>query len=189
MMRGAHFRTDIAHALDPHGGVHIDGRAVAVFEHGIDVVRLRVRTNTGEAEGPLEEIASTGELSRIALVLKPLAGGTGTTLIFDEIDAGVGADLGDVLAEKLLALAGAHQIVCITHLPQIAARGSHHLVVEKETVKERTRVRVYAADGDARTREIARMLGGSEGSAQRTALARELLASTSARRPGTRVRP
>lgn len=187
MLRGARFRVDMTHASDPNSGVRVDGRGVAVFEHGIDVVRMRVRTNAGEAEGPLEEIASTGELSRIALVLKPLAGGSGTTLIFDEIDAGVGADMGDVLAEKLLALAGAHQIVCITHLPQIAARGNHHLVVFKETVKDRTRVRVHAALGEERTREIARMLGGSDGSAQRTALARELL--TGSRRPGTRVRP
>ena len=186
MMRGASFRTDIAHVAEPSSTVHIDGRGVAVFEHGLDMVRMRVRTNPGEAEGPLESIASTGELSRIALVLKPLAGGGGGTLIFDEIDAGVGADMGDVLAEKLLALATAHQIVCITHLPQIAARGNHHLVVLKETVKDRTRVRVHVASGEERTREIARMLGGSEGSAQRTALARELLTGKTS---VTRVRP
>ena len=188
MMRGARFRTDIAHVPDEKSSVHIEGRGVTVFENGLDIVRMRVQTNAGEAEGPLEAIASTGELSRIALVLKPLAGGGGSTLIFDEIDAGVGADMGDVLAEKLLALAAAHQIVCITHLPQIAARGHHHLVVLKETVKDRTRVRVQPADGEERTREIARMLGGSEGSDQRTALARELLA-VSSRPSGTRVRP
>ena len=174
MMRGARFRTDIA-------------RAPVATESGLDVVRMRIQTNPGEAEGALEEIASTGELSRIALVLKPLAGGGGTTLIFDEIDAGVGADMGDVLAEKLLALAEAHQIVCITHLPQIAARGHHHLVVLKENVKDRTRVRVRAVDGEDRTGEIARMLGGSEGSEQRIALARELLLPKSSRT--TRARP
>jgi DNA repair protein RecN (Recombination protein N) len=174
MMRGARFRTDIA-------------RANAPLDNGLDVVRMRVQTNPGEAEGPLEEIASTGELSRIALVLKPLAGGGGTTLIFDEIDAGVGADMGDVLAEKLLALAESHQIVCITHLPQIAARGNHHLVVLKENVKDRTRVRVRVVDGEERTSEIARMLGGSDGSEQRVALARELLDVKRSRT--TRVRP
>jgi DNA repair protein RecN (Recombination protein N) len=179
MMSGAHFRTEIGAHADAGSTVRLDGRGVTVFEHGLDVVRMRIRTNPGEAEGPLEEIASTGELSRVALVLKPLAGGGGSTLIFDEIDAGVGADMGDVLAEKLLALAGVHQIVCITHLPQIAARGSHHLVVLKETAKDRTRVRVHTADGEARTREIARMLGGSEGSEKRIALARELLAAKS----------
>jgi DNA repair protein RecN (Recombination protein N) len=187
-MRGARFRTDIAQSADPASSVRIDGRGVAVFEHGLDVVRMRIQTNPGEAEGPLESIASTGELSRVAMVLKPLALGGGATLIFDEIDAGVGADMGDVLAEKLLALCAAHQIVCITHLPQIAARGHHHLVVRKETDPDRTRVRVCAADGEDRTREIARMLGGSEGSAQRTALARELLAGK-ASASGSRVRP
>jgi len=175
-MRGARFRTDMTRAPVP-------------LENGLDVVRMRIQTNPGEAEGPLEEVASTGELSRIALVLKPLAGGGGgATLIFDEIDAGVGADMGDVLAEKLLALAESHQIVCITHLPQIAARGHHHLVVLKENVKDRTRVRVSAAQGDDRMREIARMLGGSEGSEQRTALARELLTEKSRPR-NHRARP
>jgi DNA repair protein RecN (Recombination protein N) len=188
MMRGARFRTDIARADDPNSSVRANGAPVAVFENGLDVVRMRVQTNPGEAEGPLEEIASSGELSRIALVLKPLAGASGTTIIFDEIDAGVGADMGDVLAEKLLALAESHQIVCITHLPQIAARGHHHLVVLKENVKDRTWVRVCAVDSDERTREIARMLGGSEGSEQRTALARELLAPKSRPR-STRARP
>jgi DNA repair protein RecN (Recombination protein N) len=187
-MRGARFRTDIAYVKDPKSTVRAGGAHVSVFENGLDVVRMRVQTNPGEAEGPLEEIASTGELSRIALVLKPLAGGSGTTLIFDEIDAGVGADMGDVLAEKLLALAESHQIVCITHLPQIAARGHHHLVVLKENVKDRTRVRVSPVEDDDRTREIARMLGGSEGSEQRTALARELLQPKSRPR-STRVRP
>jgi DNA repair protein RecN (Recombination protein N) len=185
MMRGARFRTDIARPVDSTGGMLVNG--AHIMENGLDVVRMRVQTNPGEAEGALEEIASTGELSRIALILKPLAGGGGTTLIFDEIDAGVGADMGDVLAEKLLALADAHQIVCITHLPQIAARGINHLVVLKENAKDRTRVRVRAVEGEDRMREIARMLGGSDGSEQRVALARELLAVKHSR--STRARP
>jgi DNA repair protein RecN (Recombination protein N) len=191
MIKGARFRTDITHVPNAESTVHVEGAGVSVFENGLDLVRMRVRTNPGEAEGALEDIASTGELSRIALVLKPLAAasGAGSTLIFDEIDAGVGADLGDALAEKLLALSQTHQIVCITHLPQIAARGDTHLVVLKETADNRTRVRVSAVDGDGRTREIARMLGGSEGSTQRIALARELLAGARTRRPASRVRP
>jgi DNA repair protein RecN (Recombination protein N) len=188
MLRGARFRTDIARPVDSTGSVFANG--ARFMENGLDVVRMRVQTNPGEAEGPLESVASTGELSRIALLLKPLAGGGGTTLIFDEIDAGVGADMGDVLAEKLLALAEAHQIICITHLPQIAARGIHHLVVLKENVKDRTRVRVSAVENEDRTREIARMLGGSEGSEQRVALARELLSvETKTRSRTSRARP
>jgi DNA repair protein RecN (Recombination protein N) len=191
LMRGASLRTDVARAPVGVECVAAEGGEVGVLENGLDVVRMRVRTNPGEAEGALETVASTGELSRIALVLKPLAasGGPGATLIFDEIDAGVGADLGDVLAEKLLALARPHQIICITHMAQIAARGHTHLVVVKESDHDRTRVRVSAVAGAERTREIARMLGGREGSAKRLALAEELLAGSRTARGSTRVRP
>ena len=128
----------------------------------------------------------------MALVIKSLTGssGDGATLVFDEIDAGVGADLGDVLAEKLLALAARHQILCITHMPQIAARASVHVGVAKEVDGARTRVKLRRLDGDDRAREIARMLGGDEGSERRQALARELLASAPRRASTTtRVRP
>jgi DNA repair protein RecN (Recombination protein N) len=191
-MRGTSLRADIARALDPASDVRLDGQPVAVFEHGIDVVRLRIRTNPGESEGALETIASTGELSRVALALKQLsagAGPAGTTLILDEIDAGVGADLGDALAENLLALASRHQIICITHMPQIAARGATHLVVLKETDDHRTRVHVRSVTDDERTREIARMLGGEEGSERRLALASEMLGGRKSSPSGTRVRP
>ena len=191
MMPGARFRTEIASLADAGGLVVSPGAAVAVFEHGLDVVRMRVRTNPGEEEGALEAIASTGELSRIALVLKPLTAAdvTGRTLIFDEIDAGVGADLGDALAQKLLALAAAHQIICITHMAQIAARGHTHLVVRKATDEDRTRVLVCPVAGEERTREIVRMLGGGVGSERRRALAEELLAGSRTRRGGTHARP
>lgn len=191
-MRGATFRTVIAQQPDAESPVRVEDRAVAVFDDGLDVVRMRSRTNPGEAEGGVEAIASTGELSRMALVIKSLAGsGTaGTTLVFDEIDAGVGADLGEVLAEKLLALAERHQIICITHMPQIAAKAPSHLGVVKEVDGARTRVRLRRLEGDERTREIARMLGGDEGSDRRLALAHELLTSAPRRSsPSTRVRP
>jgi len=190
-MRGAAFRVDIGVEAGGHAGLRVDGRNVTVFEDGTDVVRMRIRTNPGEAEGALEAIASTGELSRVALVLKELAASVdaGATLLFDEIDAGVGADLGQALAEKLLALASRHQIVCITHMPQIAARGGAHLVVLKETDGDRTRVSVRAVERDERVREIARMLGGEAGSETRTALAIELLAPRPTLNSRNRVRP
>lgn len=189
-MRGAVFRTVVAYEASAQSGVGIDGAPVAVFEDGLDVVRMRARTNPGEAEGGVESIASTGELSRMALVIKSLAGSghAGTTLVFDEIDAGVGADLGDVLAEKLLALSERHQILCITHMPPIAARAPVHIGVFKEVDGARTRVKLRRLEGDDRTREVARMLGGDEGS--RLALARELLTPAPRRDPkSTRVRP
>jgi DNA repair protein RecN (Recombination protein N) len=191
-MRGATFRTVVEHAPDPTSPVRVGDEAVAAFDDGLDLVRMRARTNPGEAEGGVEAIASTGELSRMALVIKSLtgSGSAGTTLVFDEIDAGVGADLGDVLAEKLLALAARHQILCITHMPQIAARAPVHIGVEKEVEEARTRVKLRRLEGDDRTREIARMLGGDGGSERRLALAQELLASAP-KRPATstRVRP
>lgn len=189
-MRGAVFRTVVATEASAHSGVQIDGAPVAVFDDGLDVVRMRARTNPGEAEGGVEAIASTGELSRMALVIKSLAGSghAGTTLVFDEIDAGIGADLGDVLAEKLLALSERHQILCITHMPPIAARAPVHIGVFKEVDGARTRVKLRRLEGDDRTREVARMLGGDEGS--RLALARELLTPAPRRNPtSTRVRP
>ncbi len=191
-MRGTVLRVDVARAPDSASDVRVGGQPVAVFENGIDLVRLRIRTNPGESEGALETIASTGELSRVALALKQLSAGVGpagTTLILDEIDAGVGADLGDALAENLLALASRHQIVCITHMPQIAARGATHLVVLKETDGNRTRVRVRSVTDVERTREIARMLGGEEGSERRLALASEMLGGQRSSQSGTRVRP
>ncbi len=193
-MRGAAFRTVLEHVPDATSPVRVGDVTVAVFDNGLDAVRMRARTNPGEAEGGLESIASTGELSRIALVIKSLMGKTpessGVTLVFDEIDAGVGADLGDVLAEKLLALAANHQILCITHMPQIAAKAPVHVGVVKEVEGTRTRVRVRRLEGEDRTREIARMLGGDAGSDGRDALARELLAPAPRRTStSTRTRP
>jgi DNA repair protein RecN (Recombination protein N) len=191
-MRGAAFRTVVATQADVASPVRVGDASVAAFDDGLDVVRMRARTNPGEAEGGVETIASSGELSRMGLVIKSLAGsGTaGSTLVFDEIDAGVGADLGDVLGEKLLALAERHQIICITHMPQIAAKAPLHLGVVKEVDGARTRVRLRRLEGDERTREIARMLGGDEGSDRRMALAHELLTSAPRRSsPSTRVRP
>ncbi|MDH3197864.1 MAG: AAA family ATPase [Candidatus Krumholzibacteria bacterium] len=190
-MRGARFRTLIERVEDPASDVRVDGHAVAVLEDGADVVRFRVRSNPGELEGGVERIASTGEASRIALALKRLTGegAQGTTLVFDEIDAGVGADLGAVIGEKLLDLSARYQVVCITHMPQIAARGRLHLVVSKRGRAGRVAVEVTAVAGEARRREIARMLGGEEGSAHRAALADELLRGTPTAAKRTRMRP
>lgn len=190
MMEGATFRTDVRLARDPSGRVSVDGAGVTLYEHGAEDVRLFVRPNPGESEGPVDRIASTGETSRVALALKKLtrAGAPGSVLVFDEIDAGVGADLGDVIAAKLLELSATYQIICITHMPQIAARGARHLVVTKHSGKGRTRVDVRAVDGEERRAEIARMLGGRRGSDNRLALAAEMLRRPSEPGRGSRAR-
>ncbi len=180
MMAGACFRTDLRFEVDDASDLVIDKRRVRAHPHGLDQVEFYVQTNPGESEGPLAEIASSGELSRIALALKDVvtsgsAGHERAVLIFDEVDAGVGADLGETISRKLETLADSYQIICITHMPQIAARGDHHLVVSKQTDEGRTFTRVAETDGENRLGEIARMLGGSEGSEKRLDLAREML--------------
>jgi DNA repair protein RecN (Recombination protein N) len=185
MISGARFRSDVGYEAVPDGPLEVEGRAAAAFANGGDVVRFWVRTNPGESEGPVDEIASTGEISRISLAIKKAVGarrgrgGQGAVLVFDELDAGVGADLGGVIAEKLLELGAGFQIICITHMPQIAAAARRHLVVAKRSRGGRTTATVAPVDGKDRRREIARMLGGEEGSDKRTALAGELLAGRS----------
>lgn len=183
MMPGARFRTHLRHGED------LD----AAGPDGLDEVRFSIRTNRGEKEGWLDEIASTGEISRIALALKKITGlgRPGSVLIFDELDAGVGADLGGVISEKLLDLSARYQIICITHLPQIAAKAMRHLVVSKFGANKRTYVEVKRVEGKDRTREIARMLGGETGSEKRLALASEMLdkAKTSGRSHDVRPYP
>jgi DNA repair protein RecN (Recombination protein N) len=198
MIAGARFRTEITSAFDKGDTMGIADMSSAARADGADAVRFMVVTNPGEAEGPVDEIASTGETSRISLALRSTiegdrSGGAahrtargetrsrlsrpggGSVLVFDEVDAGVGADLGGVIADKLLELCKRYQIICITHMPQIAAAANRHLVVVKQSADGRTAARVTPAEGDDRRREIARMLGGESGSDKRLALAGELL--------------
>jgi len=191
MMPGARFRTQIDSELRENGPLVAKGKNIAALPDGADVVRFCVRTNRGESEGPLDEIASTGEISRISLALKKAVqktrgknGNSGSgngVLVFDELDSGVGADLGGLIANNLLELGAVYQIICITHMPQIAAAGSRHLVVSKTSTGSRTTARVEPVDGKQREQEIARMLGGVEGSDNRLALAAEMLGNNKTR--------
>jgi DNA repair protein RecN (Recombination protein N) len=129
---------------------------------GFDVVQFLVSPNLGEELRPLERVASGGELSRIALALKTCVTGEtgGRTLVFDEVDAGIGGTAAESVGRRLKGLAGSNQILCVTHLAQIAGFGDHHYAVEKREVKGRTVATVEELAGDARTREIGRMLSG-----------------------------
>ncbi len=142
---------------------------------GRDEVEFMIRTNVGEELHPLADVASGGELSRITLVLKKLLVRERRipTLIFDEIDTGLGADMGAVVAEKLSDLSGRYQVICITHLPQVAAGAVQHISVEKTVSGGRTRTTASVLTGEQRTEEITRMLGG--GGELRERLAEELL--------------
>lgn len=143
---------------------------------GADVVEFHLSANPGEAPKALARIASGGELSRIMLALKALTAGAGDveTLIFDEVDAGIGGAIAAAVGKRLRALGRSRQVLSITHLPQIAALADHHLVVEKRVVKGRTVSRVEQLEGDQRVREVARMLGG-RGKADSEKYARRLL--------------
>jgi DNA repair protein RecN (Recombination protein N) len=138
-------------------------------EHGWDTVEYRIATNPGEPLKPLVEIASGGELSRVLLALKVAVEQnasktnnktTPRTLVFDEIDIGIGGRAADAVGQKLKALARAQQVLCVTHLPQIAAFADQHLAVEKREDHGRTQTRIRVLDDRARTHEVARMLSG-----------------------------
>jgi DNA repair protein RecN (Recombination protein N) len=154
--------------------------APALSASGADAIELYLSANAGEEPKPLARIASGGELSRIMLALKALTAGAGDveTLIFDEVDAGIGGSVADAVGKRLRNLGRSHQILSITHLPQIAALADHHLAVDKRVVKGRTVSRVQLLDGEQRVGEVARMLGGA-GTADSERYARRLLATGS----------
>ncbi|MBI4710305.1 MAG: DNA repair protein RecN [Nitrospirae bacterium] len=130
---------------------------------GIDKIDYLISTNVGEELRPLSKVASGGELSRIMLALKGILSGGDKipVLIFDEIDAGIGGRAAETVGQKLKNLSKKHQVICITHLPQIASYGDSHLRIEKKVKGQRTVVEVKALEKEERTIEIARMLSGN----------------------------
>lgn len=155
-----------------------DGGEAAWSERGLDQAEFYLSPNPGEDLRPLARIASGGELSRIMLALKTLAttDAPGKTLIFDEVDAGIGGAVADVVGARLRALADRCQVLCITHLPQIAAYGSTHYRIDKSVRAGRTSTQVAMVAGRDREAEIARMIGGTDVTAAVKASARDLLA-------------
>jgi len=137
---------------------------------GFDRVEFMISTNPGEPMGPVEQIASGGELSRVMLALKASiesgsrkkAAGVPRTLIFDEIDTGIGGRAAEAVGKKLKSLARTHQVLCVTHLPQIATFADQHYLIHKEARGDRTRTSVRRITGNERTEEIARMLSGAK---------------------------
>ncbi len=148
-------------------------------ERGIEESEFYISPNPGEDLKPLARIASGGELSRIMLALKTLGStdAQGKTLIFDEVDTGVGGAVADVVGARLQNLSKRFQVLCITHLPQIAAYGQSHFSITKAVRQGRTSTRVERLNATARQEELARMIGGAEVSASVRASAREMLAS------------
>ncbi|MDB4880934.1 MAG: repair protein RecN [Gemmatimonadetes bacterium] len=149
---------------------------------GAEGIEFRVSLNVGHEERPLARVASGGELSRVMLALKTILARLDRvpTLIFDEVDAGIGGRVGLQVGETMRRVASYHQVFAITHLPQIAARGHHHILVAKGARGGVTTADVIVLEGDARVAEVARMLGGDPESDVSRAHARELLESAAA---------
>lgn len=151
---------------------------------GADALRFLFCANPGEALRPLEKVASGGEASRVMLAMKAALAGSDAALcsVFDEADAGIGGAVADVVGRLIKDIASHRQVLCITHLPQVAAHARAHLKIEKGELKGRTRSTVHAlAPGEARTRELARMLSGIEVTREALAAAEALTRSAQRR--------
>jgi len=144
---------------------------------GLDRVEFMISPNPGEELRPLSKIASGGELSRIMLAIKTILSVAASveTIVFDEVDSGVSGATAEVVGEKISSLAAYHQIVCITHLPQIACQGETHFLVKKEIADGRTEATIAELSSEERVQEIARLLAGREITPQAVANAREML--------------
>ncbi len=169
-MEKAKFNITVAPAATPEA-------PAAATPTGLDHVEFVAQTNPGQLAQPLRKIASGGELSRIMLALKGILakGDRVDVLVFDEIDSNVGGRLGSVIGNKLRGLADSHQVLCITHLPQIASYADRHFTVRKEVTGGKTESQVRRMDGPERLQEIAEMIGGHKITDTTRAQAKELL--------------
>jgi DNA repair protein RecN (Recombination protein N) len=165
-------------AVTPATGA-VPGEALPAMPSGFDHVEFVAQTNPGLLPQPLRKIASGGELSRIMLALKGILAASDriSVLVFDEIDANVGGRLGSIIGNKLRHLASHHQVLCITHLPQIASYADRHLTVRKEQTGDRTETKVRTMEGTERLQELAEMIGGQRITDTTRAQAQELLDS------------
>jgi DNA repair protein RecN (Recombination protein N) len=150
---------------------------IAFDLNGIDKVELLIETNPGEGFKPLAKIASGGETSRLMLALKEVLAEADqiSTLVFDEIDSGIGGRVGMTVGSMLWQLGRHHQVMCVTHLPQLAAFGDQHFKVDKQNIHDRTITQVQEVTGERRVTELAEMLGSPGEQSVQTA--RELLSS------------
>ncbi|MFN8384594.1 MAG: DNA repair protein RecN [Anaerolineales bacterium] len=160
-MASAQFGVDFQTKLDPNGAPLADGTRIAFDQNGFDRIEFLVAPNPGEGLKPLAKIASGGETSRLMLGLKNVMARADEvpSLIFDEIDQGIGGRVGMVVGQKLWNLSRTHQVFCVTHLPQLAVFGDQHYQVQKLVDKGRTLTRVEPLEGEPRLLELSQMLG------------------------------
>ena len=181
MMPNTRFSIRMGSSLSQHPeNAYLSVQGKTISETGIDNACFMIAPNLGEAEKPLAEIASGGELSRVVLALKAIAAKTGSveTLVFDEVDAGIGGEAAEIVGKKLSSLARFHQVICITHLAQIAKFGEHHFKISKQVRNNRTQTMITSITAGERVEEIARMLGGKSITPTTLAHAQEMLNRT-----------
>ncbi len=161
-MKNTRFAIDFRLASGPGSGIRVEGEEVIVDATGCDVVEFMLSANRGEALRPLASVASGGELSRVMLALNLVfrRDAEPRTMIFDEVDAGIGGAVAESVGRRLRDLSRRHQVLCVTHLPQIASCADHHAVVSKRAAGSRTEVVLSHLDEAGRVQELARMLAG-----------------------------
>jgi len=177
-IRGSRFQVEIENVPDSRGWVQLEEQAFRADRSGMDRIRFLISTNPGEPLRPLIHIVSGGEVSRIMLALKTITAGRDAipVLIFDEIDTGISGKIAHVVGRELHQLAHFHQVICITHLPQIASLGDQHISVAKVSSDDRTRTLVETLAYEDRVHEIAKLIGGETVTPTSLQQARELLA-------------
>ncbi|MCJ8300388.1 MAG: DNA repair protein RecN, partial [Pseudomonadales bacterium] len=161
---------EFAVSLTPYGPEHLNS-------YGLEEIEFIISTNKGQAAKPLAKIASGGELSRISLAIQVVTAQSNTTptLMFDEVDVGIGGAIAEVVGKLLRQLGENSQVLCITHQPQVASQGHQHLYVSKRTERNNTHTQVQIIDSETRINEIARMLGGVDITQRTLDHAREML--------------
>ncbi len=162
-------KTEIEKALEDLNFAHVEfeiemGRSEHFSEHGVDDIEFLIATNPGEPVRSLAKVASGGELSRIMLAIKSVFANSDEieTLIFDEIDSGISGRTAQMVSEKMNVIAKHHQVICITHLAQIASMADTHFVIEKEVGADASQTSIRKLDSDESVEELARLLGGAE---------------------------
>ncbi len=177
-MPGARIKVAVSREVDPDATADAErNQKYMIHEKGLDRVEFLLAANTGEALQPLRKVASGGELSRITLALKSIffAHRTTGTIVFDEVDAGVGGEVAHTIGNRLKRLAGQSQVMVVTHLHQIASLADQHFSIRKRAAGGRTATGVQRLQGEARLKEMARMLGGESSGKVVMEHARELL--------------
>jgi DNA repair protein RecN (Recombination protein N) len=181
-LQNSTFKVIQAWNQNDNGIIQVDGKRYELSSHGLDMIEFNIGLNVGEPVRPLHKVASGGEVSRIMLCIKALLADSDEieTLVFDEIDSGISGRFAQIVGQKMRAIADHHQLIVITHLPQIAAQGESHYTVVKREVDGRTIVSVQKLNDEERVTDIAKLLGGAQITPQAIENAKDLLGIKSA---------